>query len=372
MPDQTGRRAIVTGANSGIGYITALELARHGAVVVIASRSAEKGTAAASRINQAVGQPRAEFAPLDLASLASVRAFATRELARNAPLDLLINNAGVYAPPKRRESTDGFELQFGTNVLGHFALTGLLLPALTRAAAARPAIPPRVVTIASIAHKSARLHFENLQFQGHYRPQAAYGQSKLANLMLALDLDRRLRAAGSPILSVAAHPGVASTALFLRPEAPAFERTMRTLFGHLIDAALNSVPGGALPTLFAATRPGRQPRRLLRPTRLRRNPRRRCRPRENFAPGPRRGSRQAPLVHRRRPHGCPLPRLSAVSRPPRRYRHTTRTSASAFASSRSSSTPPFSLVSTAGPSALRRFISFTCATVGYAGLPIAL
>ena len=259
IPDQTGRRAIVTGSNSGIGYVTALELARHGATVVIASRSAEKGTAAADRINRELGEPRAEFVPLDLASLASVRAFADRELARDTPLDLLINNAGVYAPPQRRETTDGFELQFGTNVLGHFALAGLLLPALARAAGARPATPPRIVTIASIAHKRGRLHLENLQFEGNYQPTAAYGQSKLANLMLALELGRRLRSAGSPILSIAAHPGVASTALFLRPEAPAFERTMRTLFGHLIDAALNSVPGGALPTLFAATAPDANP-----------------------------------------------------------------------------------------------------------------
>ncbi len=259
IPDQTGRRAIITGSNSGIGYPAALELARHGAAVVIASRSQGKGTAAADRINQAVGQPRAEFAQLDLASLASVRAFAMRELARDTPLDLLINNAGVYAPPKRLETADGFELQFGTNVLGHFALTGLLLPALNRAAIARPAMPPRVVTVASIAHKRARLHFDDLQFQGNYRPQSAYGQSKLANLMFALELDRRLRVAASSILSLAAHPGVASTALFLRPEAPAFERTLRTLFGHLIDAFLNSVPGGALPTLFAATAPDATP-----------------------------------------------------------------------------------------------------------------
>ncbi len=259
IPDQTGRRAVITGANSGIGYPTALELARRGASVVIASRSPEKGTAAADRINQTLGQPRVEFAPLDLASLASVRAFADRELARDAPLDLLINNAGVYAPPRREETADGFELQFGTNVLGHFALTGLLLPALNRAAAASPAAPPRVVTVASIAHKRASLQFDDLQFERNYRAQAAYGQSKLANLMLALELDRRLRAAGSPIASIAAHPGVASTALFLRPAAPAFERRLRTLAGHLIEASFNSVPGGALPTLFAAAAPEATP-----------------------------------------------------------------------------------------------------------------
>lgn len=255
IPDQTGRRAIITGSNSGIGYPTAMELARHGATVVIAARNRAKGITAAERINREVGEPRAEWTMLDLASLSSVRDFADRELARNAPLDLLINNAGVYAPPKRLETADGFELQFGTNVLGHFALTGQLLPALDRAAAIPSATPPRIITVASIAHKRARLHLENLQFQGNYRPISAYGQSKLANLMLALELTRRLRASGSPILSIAAHPGVANTNLFLRPAAPAFERTMRTLSGHFIGALLNTEMEGALPTLYAATFP---------------------------------------------------------------------------------------------------------------------
>ena len=246
---------IVTGANSGIGYPTALELARHGATVVIASRSAEKGSAAVDRINQTVGATRAEFALLDLASLASVRAFAERELARKAPLDLLINNAGVYQPPQRRETEDGSELQFGTNVLGHFALTGLLLPALELASERHPARVPRVVTVASIAHKPARLHFDNLQFEGNYNPGQAYGQSKLANLMLALELAQRLHAGGSPILSIAAHPGVANTNLFKSTEAPRYEQRMRTAVGHLIGFVLNSEIEGALPTLFAAASP---------------------------------------------------------------------------------------------------------------------
>ena len=255
IPDQTGRRAIVTGANSGIGYPTALELARHGAMVVIASRSADKGSAAADRINQAIGATRAEFAPLDLASLGSVSAFAERELARGTPLDLLINNAGVYQPPQRRVTEDGFELQFGTNVLGHFALTGLLLPALQLASEKHPARVPRVVTVASIAHKPARLHLDNLQFQGNYSPGQAYGQSKLANLMLALELARRLRVGGSPILSIAAHPGVANTNLFKSTEVPPFEQRVRTLVGHVIGFVLNSETEGALPTMFAAASP---------------------------------------------------------------------------------------------------------------------
>ena len=255
IPDQTGRRAIVTGANSGIGFPTALELARHGATVVIASRSEEKGRAAADQINQAIGATRAEFALLDLASLGSVRAFADRELARNSPLDLLINNAGVYRPPQRRETEDGFELQFGTNVLGHFALTGLLLPALELASEKHPARVPRIVTVASIAHKSGRLHFDNLQFQGNYHPGRTYAQSKLANLMLAFELARRLHASGSSILSVAAHPGIANTNLFKSTDVPRFEQRMRTLVGHLIGFVLNSETEGALPTMFAAASP---------------------------------------------------------------------------------------------------------------------
>ena len=153
---------------------------------------------------------------LDLASLESVRSFAAAELERGIPLDLLINNAGVYAPRTRLETADGFELQFGTNVLGHFALTGLLLPALERAVASG-AQRPRVVTIASIAHKRARLNFEDLQSAKSYNPYGSYGQSKLADLMFAFELDRRLQAAGPPaagVMSVAAHPGVAKTNLF--------------------------------------------------------------------------------------------------------------------------------------------------------------
>ena len=255
MPDQTGRRAIVTGGNSGIGYPAALELARKGAEVVIAARSRERGLAAAQRINADIGTTLAEWSELDLASLASVRAFAGRELARNGPVDLLINNAGVYAPPKRGETADGFELQFGTNVLGHFALTGLLLPALERSANAHRAVPPRVVTIASIAHKRGVIHFENLQFQGNYSPNEAYAQSKLANLMLALELDRRLRSAGLGILSVAAHPGLADTEIFKKGDFSSLETTLRSWGGKVIGALMNTSAEGALPTIYAAAAP---------------------------------------------------------------------------------------------------------------------
>lgn len=260
IPDQTGRRAIITGANSGIGFPAALELARHGAKVVVAARDREKGIAAAERINSLVGAPRAEWTMLDLASLASVRDFAERELARNAPLDLLINNAGVMAPPRRLETKDGFELQFGTNVLGHFALTGLLLPALRRAASSSPE-PPRIVMIASIAHRRGKLNFSDLQHRSGYSPMQVYGQSKLADLMLSFELDRRLRAGDdttSRILSVAAHPGVANTNLFQVGDFNAVEKAIRGWARHAIGLLLNSAAEGALPTLFAATAPEAQ------------------------------------------------------------------------------------------------------------------
>lgn len=255
MPSQAGRRAIVTGANSGIGYYAALELARKGAHVLLACRDRARGDAALTRLRAEAPNASAEVVPLDLASLASVREFAADELRRGVPLDLLINNAGVMAPKKRLETKDGFELQFGTNVLGHFALTALLFPTLVRAAESR-AEAPRVVTIASIAHKQGRLNFDDLQSARGYSPMSAYRQSKLANVMFALELDQRLRAAGLPaarILSVAAHPGVANTNLFQAGEYGAVEKLIRRGFGVLIGTFLNSEYAGALPTLYAAT-----------------------------------------------------------------------------------------------------------------------
>ena len=268
MPRQEGRRAIITGGNSGIGYGAAVELARHGAAVVLACRNQAKGDEAAARLRKEIPGASVDVAALDLSSLSSVRAFASAELARPEPLDLLINNAGIMAPKDRRETADGFELQFGTNVLGHFALTGLLLPKLEARAARVDAtgglvqgehVPPRIVYISSIAHKRGKLHFDDLQATRSYSPMGAYQQSKLADLMLALDLDRRLRASGSTILSVAAHPGVANTNLFLTEDHKGFERTVRTFMGGLMDRFLNSPAQGALPTLFAATAPGAMP-----------------------------------------------------------------------------------------------------------------
>ena len=251
---QAGRRVIVTGANSGIGYHTAAILARHGAEVVLACRDEGRGASALARLQGEVPAAQAQLAQLDLASLASVRAFADRELALRKPLHLLVNNAGVMAPSRHLETADGFELQFGTNVLGHFALTGLLLPALEMAADSSPK-RPRVVTVASIAHKQGRLDFDDLQATRHYRPMFAYRQSKLANLMFAFELDRRLRAARSRVMSVAAHPGVANTNLFRSGDHSAANQAVRAALGGFIGAVLNSDLAGALPTLYAATAP---------------------------------------------------------------------------------------------------------------------
>ena len=257
IPTQTGRRALITGANSGIGYYAALELARKGAHVLLACRDKAKGDAALIRLRAEVPAASAEVVLLDLASLESVCAFGAAELSLGEPLDLLVNNAGVMAPRQRQQTADGFEIQFGTNVLGHFVLTAVLLPALVRAAVGHPQ-RPRVVTIASIAHKQGRIGFDNLLSAKSYGPMVAYRQSKLADLMLAFELDRRLRAAAPPIsgvMSVAAHPGVANTNLFQAGEFNSVERLVRRGLGAAIGALLNSEAQGAVPTLFAATSP---------------------------------------------------------------------------------------------------------------------
>lgn len=247
-----GKRILITGANSGIGYHAALKLARKGAQVMLGCRDRRRGENALSRLDGDAPGAQVELAMLDLASLASVRSFAAKELAQHRPLDILINNAGVMAPPRRLQTADGFELQFGTNVLGHFALTALLMPALEQAAAAS-ADRSRVVTLASIAHKRGRLNFDDLQSQKSYSPMKAYQQSKLADLMFALELDRRLRAANSRVMSVAAHPGVANTNLFQVGDHGAFEKSVRKFVGHAIGTVLNTDAEGALPTLYAAT-----------------------------------------------------------------------------------------------------------------------
>ena len=207
IPDQTGKAAAVTGANSGIGVHTALELSRAGARVVDAVRNEVKGKAAIRRLLAEVPDADLHLGLLDLADLGSVHRFAAQVLDSTGPPDLLVNSAGVMAVPQRLTTRDGFELQFGTNHLGHFALTGLLLPGLLT----RPGA--RVVTVSSLAHEQGRIHFGDLQGEQGYGPWTAYSQSKLANLLFALELDRRARTRGLDPLSVAVHPGVSATNL---------------------------------------------------------------------------------------------------------------------------------------------------------------
>jgi NAD(P)-dependent dehydrogenase (short-subunit alcohol dehydrogenase family) len=254
IPSLAGKRVLITGANSGIGYHAALKLARKGAQVVLACRDRRRGEAALALLNADSPGAHAELEILDLASLASVRSFAEKELAQHRPLHVLVNNAGVMTPPKRLETADGFEMQFGTNVLGHFALTGLLMPTLEQAAAESD-WRPRVVTIASIAHKRGRINFDDLQSKKNYGPMRAYQQSKLADVIFAFELGRRLRAAHSRVMSVAAHPGVARTNLFQVGDYSSFEKNIRSLAGHAIGVLLNTDAEGALPTLYAATAP---------------------------------------------------------------------------------------------------------------------
>ena len=240
MPDQSGRTAVVTGANSGLGLIDSRELARKGARVIMACRNTQKGEEAATQITSEVAGAQVEVRELDLASLDSVRAFA----AGVEGLDLLINNAGIMMPP-RQITAGGHELQFGTNHLGHFALTGLLLGRLSKATAAR------VVTVSSIEHKAGHLSFEDLQSEKDYSPRGAYRQSKLANAAFGLELDRRLRAAGAPVMSVLAHPGYSDTNL----QSTGPTGAMKALLSLTNKLLAQSMEKGALPTLYAATMP---------------------------------------------------------------------------------------------------------------------
>jgi NAD(P)-dependent dehydrogenase (short-subunit alcohol dehydrogenase family) len=241
IPDQTGRVAIVTGANSGLGAAISRELARAGATVIMAVRNLQKGERAAAEIREQVPEAELELRDLDLGDLSSVHAFAERH---QGGLDLLINNAGIMAPP-RRETKDGFESQLGTNHLGHFALTGLLLPRLLEAP------EPRVVTQTSGVHRIGRINFDDLQGQRRYINWLAYGQSKLANLMFALELQRRASAAGTELRSMAAHPGYARTNLqFAAP--PWYEQLIMRVTNPLLG---QSADMGALPALYAATVP---------------------------------------------------------------------------------------------------------------------
>lgn len=241
VPDQTGRLAVVTGSNTGLGFDTARVLAARGAHVVMACRDTAKADAAAARIRAQTPGAQVSVQKLDLGSLTSVREAAAEMVAAYPRIDLLINNAGVMYPPKST-TADGFELQFGTNHLGHFALTGLLLENLL------PVENSRVVTVASIAHRNqAKIDFDDLQWERRkYNRVAAYGQSKLANLMFSYELNRRL--AGKNTLSVAAHPGVSNTELMRHTPGNTLPG-----FNTLAGLVTNSPLVGALATLRAAT-----------------------------------------------------------------------------------------------------------------------
>ena len=244
VPDQTGRVAVVTGANAGLGLETAAVLAERGARVVVAVRDLGKGEKAVGEITRRTPNADVALQQLDLSSLASVRTAADELRAAYPRIDLLINNAGVMYPPKQT-TADGFELQFGTNHLGHFALTGLLLDHLLQVEGSR------VVTVASIAHNiQAGIHFDDLQWERSYNRVAAYGQSKLANLMFTYELQRRLAATQTPTVAVAAHPGISNTELMRHIPGSGLPG-----FSALAGLVTNSPAVGSLATLRAATDP---------------------------------------------------------------------------------------------------------------------
>lgn len=247
LPDCGGKTVLITGANSGLGYETALALAGKRARVLLACRDQGKGAAALAQIRAAHPDAQVELVRLDLASLADIRRCAQEVAAQHPRLDVLMNNAGVMALPQRA-TADGFEMQIGTNHLGHFALTGLLLAPLLAAPAAR------VVTLSSGAHRIGRMAFDDLHSRQRYRPWGAYGQSKLANLLFAYELQRRFAAAGAKAISVAAHPGYAATNLQVvgpRMEGSSFKERIMAIGALFAQSAAM----GALPQLYAAAAP---------------------------------------------------------------------------------------------------------------------
>jgi NAD(P)-dependent dehydrogenase (short-subunit alcohol dehydrogenase family) len=254
VPDLSGRLAVVTGSNSGLGFGLARRLSAAGADVVMAIRNRAKGEAAIDEIRATVPDAKLTIKPLDLSSLAGVAALGEQLNADGRPIDILINNAGVMTPPKRDTTADGFELQFGSNHLGHFALTAHLMPLL------RAADSPRVVSLSSLAARQGRIHFDDPQFEKSYSPGQAYGQSKLAVLMFARELDRRSKEAGWGILSDAAHPGLTKTNLQISGPShgqskPSTMERLYKLSWRLTPFLWQEIDEGILPALYAATSP---------------------------------------------------------------------------------------------------------------------
>ncbi len=260
IPDQRGRTAIVTGGTEGLGFQSSLALARAGAEVVLAARNAEKGALAVDQMHAEMPNASVRFEQLDLASLTSVADFATRMNVQFQKLDLLINNAGIMTPPERRETADGFELQLGTNFLGHFALTAQLIPLL------RNGDRSRVVTLSSFANRRGAIAFDDLQSVRTYQGMTAYAQSKLADLMFAFELERRSREAGWGVTSLSAHPGLSRTSLISSgPGANSPLGLLRRLLGGVV---FQSSAQGAVPALFAATSPDALPGAYYGPDRF--------------------------------------------------------------------------------------------------------
>jgi NAD(P)-dependent dehydrogenase (short-subunit alcohol dehydrogenase family) len=246
IPQLNGKTAIVTGATGGLGYETALRLAEAGAKVIVAGRNDTKGNDAVEKIIVACPEATVSFGKVDLGSLASIKAFAENFNSRNEPLDILVNNAGVMAPPKRETTSDGFEIQFGTNHLGHFALTSLLLPSLRRSSS------PRVVNVSSIAAKQGKIFFEDIQAEKSYRAWNYYSQSKLCNLLFTFELQRRSDEGKWGLKAIAAHPGVSRSDLMANgPGDYSLVGIMSSIFVKPFFS--QSCEEGALPQLFAAT-----------------------------------------------------------------------------------------------------------------------
>jgi NAD(P)-dependent dehydrogenase (short-subunit alcohol dehydrogenase family) len=254
VPDLSGKLAVVTGSNSGLGFGLARRLSAAGADVVMAIRNRAKGEAAIDQIRATVPDGKLTIKALDLSSLAAVVALGEQLNADGRPIDILINNAGVMTPPERDTTTDGFELQFGSNHLGHFALTAHLLPLL------RAANSARVVSLSSLAARYGRIHFDDPQFEKSYSPMSSYGQSKLAVLMFARELDRRSREAGWGILSNAAHPGLTKTNLQISGPShgrarPSMMEQFYKLSWRLTPFLWQAIDEGILPALYAAAAP---------------------------------------------------------------------------------------------------------------------